>query len=113
MHSHDGISGYCFGANDAATVVQDPIGLLRWLCIRLDIALTPFIGRWGIPMGPPKRSPLLLAFGDPISHAKIEDSQADIREEVDVQHKLLLDGFMAVFQQHKALYGWSGDLRFV
>jgi len=107
------IPAYTFGCNDCATVLQDPFGLLRRLSIRLDISLTPFLGRWGLPMGPPKRVPLVVAFGDPLSYPKIGDEQADIRSEVDAHHGELLNAFAQIYDTWKQAYGWTGNMTFV
>jgi len=107
----DIIPGYCFGAGQVATVLKDPFGLLEYASITLDISLTPFVGRWGIPMGPPRRKPLLFAYGEPLQCTAVSDE--DLPKAVEKKHGELLAAFTHLFNAHKAAYGWGAKvLRF-
>lgn len=101
------IPGYCFGTNDAFTVVDPFFGLLRRLSIRLDISLTPFCGRWWIPLGPPARRPMLMCFGEPIPCERLpRDLGKDaMRAAVEAKHAQLLEAYRHIFDTHKAAYG--------
>jgi len=116
----DIVPGYCFGTNQVAKVVQDPFGLLRWLSITLDVSLTPFIGRWYLPMGPPRPEPLVFAYGNPVNAkdalASTQPSPREVvkdRAVVAALHKRLLSSFEEIFENHKAAYGWTGHMGFV
>lgn len=117
------VPGYCFGTNEVASVVQDPFGLLRWLSVTLDVSLTPFLGRWSCPMGPPRPEPLVFAYGDVIKcmdrfHGfpnmnSTDERESAFRAAVDLVHKQLLSAFMDIFELHKGAYGWDGRMEFV
>merc|ERR1711862_168703 len=87
------IPGFCFGTTDACTVVDPFFGILRYLSTWLDISLTPWLGRWWIPFGPPARVPLLMCFGDPIlCHTLPEGlSKQEVQAAVDEKHAELLE----------------------
>lgn len=102
------IPGYCFGTNDACTVIDPLFGALRWVSSRLDISLTPWLGRWWLPFGPPARCPMAMCIGDPIPCPKLpwdEMSNESRKAAVDAKHTELLEGFRKVFDTHKAAYG--------
>lgn len=109
------VPAYCFGSNEVATVLADPLGLLRWLSIRFDVSLTPFVGRWGVPMGAPRRKPLLLAFGPAIecTQLPLDCDAAAVSAAVDAKHAELLEGYRTIFETHKEAYGYTGELTFV
>mmetsp|Transcript_7608 Transcript_7608/g.17419 ORF Transcript_7608/g.17419 Transcript_7608/m.17419 type:complete len:383 (+) Transcript_7608:139-1287(+) len=97
---------YVFGHTDLYDVVVDPFGLLKYLSCKYNVALSPFIGRWGWPFGPPRRVPLLITVGDPVlvppnvGGAKPDPSQ------VEEYHGKLVGSFVRCFDTHKAAYGW-------
>ncbi|EOD41725.1 hypothetical protein EMIHUDRAFT_460972 [Emiliania huxleyi CCMP1516] len=103
------VPAYCFGSNEVATVLADPLGLLRWLSIRFDVSLTPFVGRWGVPMGAPRRKPLLLAFGPAIecTQLPLDCDAAAVSAAVDAKHAELLEGYRTIFETHKEAYGYT------
>jgi 1-acyl-sn-glycerol-3-phosphate acyltransferase len=102
---------YGFGHTSLYNVVVDPFGLLEMLSNKLDTALTPFFGRYGWFLGPPKRHPVTVCLGEPILCPQMaEPTQADI----DLYHKKMLASFQQVFEQHKTAYGWADKkLKFV
>merc|ERR1712216_417298 len=102
---------YGFGHSSLWTVVVDPFGFLQWLSIKLDTSIVPFYGRFFWPIGPPRRTAVLVAMGDPIKCPQIaEPTQAQI----DEYHQKLLDGYTKCFDTHKAAYGWPDKkLKFV
>ena len=102
---------YGFGHTQLVTLVTDPFGILESLSLKLDTSLAPYYGRWGIPFGPPRREPVLMALGDPVRLPKCEKPTP---EQVDEGHKAMLAGFSKVFETHKVAYGWPDkELRFV
>ena len=103
------VPGYCFGSRNVADVLQDPFGWMKALSIVTDVSLTPFIGRWGIPMGPPRPKPLLFAYGDALECGEAECGEAA----VDSLHKQLLSAFTEIFEAHKRAYGWDGTMAFI
>jgi hypothetical protein len=99
---------YGFGHTSLWSVVTDPFGVLEKLSIALKVSICPFYGRWGLPLGPPRRTPLLVAFGEPIEVGAPNASPS--KEEVASVHAKLVEGFTTTFEEHKHEYGW-GDRR--
>ena len=81
------------------------------LSVKLEIALTPFFGRWFWFIGPPARIGVAVCLGEPVTCPRIEEpSQA----EIDKYHQQLLDHYNDLFETHKDSYGWSEKkLKFV
>lgn len=86
------------------TVVVDPFGFLEKLSNIFGASLTPFFGRFGWFLGPPRRSPIVVCLGDPVKCPKIASPS---QEQIDEYHGQMLDAFQKVFETHKAAYGWS------
>jgi len=102
---------YGFGHTELWRVVVDPVGILESLSVKLDVSLTPFFGRFGWFLGPPKRVAVAMCMGEPISCPKIENPS---QEDVNKYHDLLVKGYEEVFERHKEAYGWGHKtLRFV
>lgn len=101
------IPAFCFGATEPCRIVDPTFGILRWFSIRFDIALTPWLGRWWIPFGPPARRPMTMCFGDPIPCEKLpEDTDKNVRQAaVDAKHIELLQAYQRIFDTHKTAYG--------
>ena len=87
-------------------MVTDPFGLLERLSVALDVSVCPFYGRWGWPLGAPRRTPLLVPLRQPIEVGPVLGSSPS-KEQVDALHAKLLGGFMRTFDEHKDEYGWS------
>lgn len=102
---------YGFGHTALYKVLVDPFGILEKLSISLQAALTPFFGRYGWFLGPPKRVPVTVCLGNPVKCPQIDNpTQADI----DKYHGQLLIAYEELFNQHKHAYGWSDKtLKFV
>lgn len=102
---------YAFGHTEAWDVVVDPFGILESLSNKFGAALSPFFGRWGWFLGPPRRVPLAVCLGDPIDCPKVDEPTI---EQIDEYHTRMLDGYRKVFDTHKAAYGWADkELHFV
>lgn len=98
---------YGFGHTGLYDVYVDPLGILKFLSGKLHVSLTPFFGRWGWFMGPPKRHvPIVMCLGDPIFPTKIANGEIT-QQHIDEHHQKLLDGFTKVFETHKS--GYYGD----
>jgi Diacylglycerol acyltransferase len=95
---------YAFGHTAAYTVLVDPFGIMEKLSNDLQTSLTPFLGRWGWLLGPPRRIPITVCLGDPVQCPKMENPT---QQQIDEYHAKLLDGFQTVFDQHKEAYGWK------
>ena len=102
---------YGFGHSSLWTVVVDPFGFLKKLSHTMGASLTPFFGRWGWFLGPPRRIPVSVVLGNPVQCPQMaEPTQQDI----DKYHQQLLDSYMELFETHKEAYGWSHKtLKFV
>ena len=101
---------YQFGVTSLWTILVDPFGIMEALSVWLNVSIVPFYGRWGWPLGPPRRKPMLLAFGDPIFHPKMssDELKGEAGERVvNDHHKKLVDGFQRLFDTHKRSYGWG------
>jgi len=104
---------YGFGTTSLWSIVVDPFGVLEWLSLKLNISIVPFYGRWGLPMGPPRRNALTVAFGEPVvcpqisRPAKTADKAAKDAYKAKVQeyHQKMLASFKGAFDKHKAGYG--------
>jgi len=95
---------YGFGHTELYDIFVDPFGILQFLSAKLHVSLTPFFGRWGWFMGPPKRHvPIAMCFGDPIFPIEISNDEIT-QEQIDEHHQKLLDGFTQVFETHKNGY---------
>jgi len=96
---------YGFGHTSLYRVVVDPFGILEFLSAKLQVALTPFFGRWGWFLGPPvRKSAVCLCLGEPVDCPQMDDPS---KEDIDKYHKQLLEHYEQVFDQHKAAYGWE------
>jgi 1-acyl-sn-glycerol-3-phosphate acyltransferase len=102
---------YGFGHTAVYTVVVDPFGVLEWLSTKMDTALTPFFGRFGWFLGPPRRVPITLCLGEPIHCPQIAEPT---KQDIETYHQKMLDSFEELFDKHKAAYGWPDKkLKFV
>jgi hypothetical protein len=102
---------YQFGVTGLWTIVVDPFGVMERLSNWLNVSLVPFYGRWGWPLGPPRRRPMLLAFGEPILNDQLSSDElaGDVGKTIIYkQHQKLVAGFKTVFDTHKAAFGWGG-----
>jgi len=102
---------YGFGHTSLYSIIVDPFGILEYLSNTLQTSLTPFFGRWGWFLGPPRRIPVAVVLGEPILCPQISDpTNADIEK----YHQQMLQHFEQLFDQHKAAYGWAHKkLKFV
>ena len=95
---------YGFGHTEIYDIVTDPFGILQWLSSKLHVSLTPFFGRWGWFLGPPKRNvPITVCMGDPILPPQ-RTNDIITQQEIDEHHARLLNGFTQVFETHKTAY---------
>ena len=95
---------YAFGHTSAWTVVVDPFGILEKLSNQFGASLSPFLGRFGWFLGPPRRVPTTVCLGDPIVCPKVDEPT---QEQIDEYHRKMLEGYRKVFDTHKAAYGWE------
>mmetsp|Transcript_15133 Transcript_15133/g.27416 ORF Transcript_15133/g.27416 Transcript_15133/m.27416 type:complete len:384 (-) Transcript_15133:257-1408(-) len=102
---------YGFGHTSLYTVIVDPFGVLEKLSNMFEASLTPFFGRFGWFLGPPRRIPVTVCFGDPIMCPKIDDPTQD---QIDEYHGKMLAAYQKLFDTHKEAYGWKDKtLKFV
>lgn len=95
---------YGFGHTSAYTVLVDPFGIMEFLSNQLQASLTPFFGRWGWFLGPPRRVPITLCLGEPIDCPQKDEPT---KEDINQYHAQMVAGFQQVFEQHKEAYGWK------
>ena len=102
---------YGFGHTALYTVVVDPFGVLQWLSNTFETSLTPFFGRYGWFLGPPKRVAVAVCIGEPVL---CPQTAVPTKEQVDEYHQKMLDSFQELFEKHKHAYGWGHKtLKFV
>ena len=102
---------YGFGHTALYTVLVDPFGLLQLLSNTLEASLTPFFGRFGWFLGPPRRIPVAVCIGEPVKCPQIDEPT---KEQINEYHEKLLDSYQVLFDKHKAAYGWGNKtLKFV
>uniref|UniRef100_A0A7S2HJE3 Acyltransferase n=1 Tax=Helicotheca tamesis TaxID=374047 RepID=A0A7S2HJE3_9STRA len=95
---------YGFGHTEMYTVVVDPFGILERLSHMLEASLTPFFGRFGWFLGPPRRVPVVVCMGEPVVCPKVDEPS---QEQIDEYHQKLLDAYEKLFNTHKEAYGWD------
>ena len=93
-----------FGHTALWTVFVDPFGLLRQLSHYLGASLTPFFGRYGWFLGPPRRIPVTVVLGTPVKCPQVAEPT---QEQIDKYHQQLLDSYQELFETHKIAYGWG------
>ena len=75
---------------------------------RLPCTLAPLCLPLSSPIasavGPPYRKPVLVACGEPIMCPQTDAPSAEL---INEYHAKLMAGYMQVFEQHKAAYGWG------
>ena len=102
---------YGFGHTALWTVIVDPFSLLEKLSIQVQASLTPFFGRFGWFLGPPRRIPVSVCLGEPVRCPQVPEPT---QEQVDEYHRQFLDSYRQLFETHKNAYGWGHKkLRFV
>ena len=102
---------YGFGHTSLYTVCVDPLGVLEHLSQKLGMSLTPFFGRWGWILGPPRRIPVTVCLGEPVICPQID---RPTQEDIDRYHSKLLAAYRDLFETHKKAYGWPDKtLKFV
>mmetsp|Transcript_21516 Transcript_21516/g.45273 ORF Transcript_21516/g.45273 Transcript_21516/m.45273 type:complete len:449 (+) Transcript_21516:176-1522(+) len=96
---------YGFGHAMIYDVWVDPFGIMKYLSSTFGMSLTPFFGRYGWFLGPPKRSvPITVCLGDPIYPPSNSSGDKITQEQIDEHHTKLLEGFRKVFETHKRGY---------
>ena len=92
---------YVFGNSMLLKLVALP-QLFETLSRWLRVSLTPFMGRWGLPI--PFRLPLLYAVGAPLMVTKTPNPTP---AQVDELHRRFIAALIQLFDKHKHLYGWA------
>mmetsp|Transcript_117766 Transcript_117766/g.366922 ORF Transcript_117766/g.366922 Transcript_117766/m.366922 type:complete len:367 (+) Transcript_117766:47-1147(+) len=95
---------YAFGHTRLWDVVADPFGILERVSIALDVSLVLGLGRWFWPLGPARRTPVLMACGEPILCPKVDEPT---QVQIDEYHAKLVAGYQQVFEKHKHAFGWG------
>lgn len=102
---------YGFGHTSLYTVCVDPFGILERISNALEMSLTPFWGRWGWILGPPRRTPVTVCLGKPVLCPQVDHPT---QAQIDEHHSKLLNAYKELFETHKHAYGWPDKtLRFV
>ena len=111
-----------FGHTSLWSIFVDPFGILEALSLKLNTSLCPFYGRWGLPLGPPRRKAVTVAFGEPVVCPSVprpaRDATDQQRAEYDAivaeHHTKMLASFKGAFDNHKVAAGEKcSELQFV
>lgn len=94
--------GWFPGTTDAFTVIQDPLGIMKWISRRLQVSLFLFYGRWGLPI--PRRSPTAICVY-PVRAPKLEDPSEETLEKL---HQEVYGGLARTFDEQKDFVGYIG-----
>ena len=63
------------------------------------------IGRWGLPV--PRQAPLYMVSGAPIPVPEVARDDPGFEAAVDRVHAQVVDALQALYDRHKASYGWA------
>lgn len=96
------VPSYIFGNTLCLHVWSDPWGIMRSVSRRLRISICFFTGRFGLPI--PYRTPILGVLGAAIVVPKTENPPPEMVQ--SLLDKLCAD-IHALFELHKAAYGWQ------
>jgi hypothetical protein len=72
---------------------------------KLRAALAIMYGRWGLPT--PRPEPIYMVTGCPIPVNKMAKTDPGFEAEVDRVHALVMSELQALYDRHKAEYGWK------
>jgi len=97
---------YCFGENELYNTTDAFIGLRQWLCHNFHVGLSICWGRWGTLF--PKKVPLSLVLGTPISVPKLQATEITA-EVVDAVHGEFVESIGKLFEKHKLACGAGKD----
>jgi len=88
---------YGFGHSALWRIIVDPLRILERISVSLGVSVTPFCGRplGLLPFGPPSRTPVLMAFGEPVIVPKVESPS---QEQIDEYHSKMMDSFTRAFE---------------
>jgi hypothetical protein len=109
VHGVPVVPAYCFGSSDIYHTSRLLHGLRVWLVRNLRIAIPLYSGRLGMfayptPKGFPLQVPQNIVFGDPI---RFEQVAEPTKEQVDAAHQQFIAALTALFDDHKATYGYA------
>jgi len=98
------LPAYSMGNTEAFTAWFDPFGVMEALSRRAQASIFFYTGRFGLPLGIPRRTRITVLVGDPIIVTKSENpTQAEINE----VHERILRGIQETFDVHKGALGWG------
>ena len=101
---------FCFGSSDLYFTSRVAHGLRRWLVRNLRISLPIYTGDWGLfayptPKGFPRTVAQHIVFGQPLVFPKREEVSA---KDVEEAHAQFIAALTALFDEHKAAFGYAG-----
>jgi len=98
------LPAYSMGNTEAFTPWFDGLGIMESLSRKTQASLFFYTGRFGLPLGIPRRTRITMLVGDPIVVARKESPSA---AEVNDVHERLLAGIRETFDAHKHAMGWG------
>ena len=109
IHGVPLVPAYCFGSSDLYRTYGAFYGFRRWLVRNLRIAVPLYSGSWGFfcyptPKGFPLPVPQDIVFGDAWQPPQ---NAAPTREDVDAAHAIFVARLTALFDAHKAQFGYG------
>uniref|UniRef100_A0A0G4H3J2 Acyltransferase n=1 Tax=Chromera velia CCMP2878 TaxID=1169474 RepID=A0A0G4H3J2_9ALVE len=98
------LPAYSMGNTEAFTPWFDPFGLMEWASRKAQASLFFYTGRFGLPLGIPRRTRITMLVGEPVLVQKKENPSP---AEIDEVHEELLKGIRECFDLHKDSLGWG------
>lgn len=95
---------YSFGANQTYYRIAGPHSWLCKISTALRVSITPWLGRWWIPLGViPFQYPIMTVTGDVFSVPKVEESEVT-DELVEKVHADFCQALRSLFDRYKKVY---------
>lgn len=104
QHGYTVVIAFSFGESDLYSSVKALRPLNLWLVKKLGFVLPIFCGSWFCPLLPRRDVPLHTVFGKALVLPKIEDPTP---EQVETWHATYMRELEAVFERHKAQFGYE------
>jgi hypothetical protein len=74
------------------------------------VALGLLFGRWGLPIGVPRHTPIMCVVGGAIPVRQLPRSDPGFSAAVDDAHARFVDAMQALYDKHRPMYGWDRPL---
>lgn len=111
IHGVPVVPSYCFGSSDLYYTSRVLHGVRRWLVRNLRIAVPLYSGALGMymyptPVGFPLPVPQNIVFGEPLVFEQVAEKDIT-KEQIDAAHQKFIAALIALFDKHKAEFGYG------